>query len=584
MELNLDVADKYVTKKERPTHKLGAMGCFGEKVETIPWCQEEIARLTKEIDSKRGDAATDYETYKPASAAFILFNTQIAAHMAVKAHAHHEPYRMATRYVEAHPLDVIWPNLTLNPYAVKIRTAVGWAITIAIVIFWTVITGFVGIVSNVQGLATNVPWLGWLNKIGSVPVGIIQGVLPTVLLAVLNILLVMFLRFLGRVSGIPTRTGVELSLFDRMAIFQLIQNFLILTIISGVSSGIPQIVQVITHPEGLPKLLAQKIPLASTFFLSYIALQGLTGAASGFLQIAPLVIYYIKKALLSSTPRKVWHIDNDMSSVAWGTLFASTTLLTAIAIGYMILAPIVSGFAMVAFFLLWLMYKYSFLYVYDMSGASETAGLFFPKAITFTFAAMYLEMVIMAVLFFLSQNDSGSQSAIPEGAFMVVLIVVVIGFQFLFNDSYKSLYTALPLSLVPADTVQQPYSDRTPEGGDKKTLLGSEDRVDKGASSMVGTNGKPAPAYGHQPDATLSVEQTANEHDDEEDPMEAFTAPALKDQQRDIWIANDSWGIGRAQNESNKQHGLRSTVRDTAVDAKGNFTTDATVPPGETLL
>jgi len=31
-EMNVDVAERYVEKKERPTHKLGAMGCYGEKV------------------------------------------------------------------------------------------------------------------------------------------------------------------------------------------------------------------------------------------------------------------------------------------------------------------------------------------------------------------------------------------------------------------------------------------------------------------------------------------------------------------------------------------------------------------------
>lgn len=33
-EMGVDVAEKYIEKKERPTHKLGAMGCYGEKVST----------------------------------------------------------------------------------------------------------------------------------------------------------------------------------------------------------------------------------------------------------------------------------------------------------------------------------------------------------------------------------------------------------------------------------------------------------------------------------------------------------------------------------------------------------------------
>lgn len=569
-ELSPDVTDKYVTKKERPTHKLGALGCFGQKVDTIEWCQEEIPRLTKELDEKRKAAETDFETYKPSAAAFILFNTQIAAHIAAKSQAHHNPYRMANHFTGAHPLDVIWPNLNMNPYAVKIRTAIGWAITIAIVIFWTVITGIVGVISNFNGLAMKFPFM-WIMKIPPVVRGIIQGILPVVLLAVLNILLVMFLRFLGRFSGIPTRSGVELSTFTRMAIFSLVQNFLILTIISGASSDISKIIDLLSDPAGLPDLLAQVVPKASIFFLSYVLLTGLTGSASGFLQIGPLIVYYIKKYLLASTPRKTWHIDNDMPSVSWATLFASTTLLTAIGIGYTVLAPIMNLFALVAFILLFTMYKYNFTYVYNMSGATETSGLFFPKAINFCFAAMYLEMVIVTVLFFLASN------AKPQGAFMIVLIVITVGIHFFVYDSYGTLFNSLPLSLVPTNTPGHNGSgpgateDRTPS--DKKQLLGSE-----------ATAGN-AP---HQHQAGMvSTDNTAHDgsaHEGEEDPMLAFTRQELKEGQREIWLAEDPWGIGRSQSDKNRAAGVQTTTKEAVVNEKGKIDTSAHCPPGEIML
>lgn len=566
-ELSLDVADKYVTKKERPTHKLGALGCFGEKVDTIEWCQAEIPRLTKELDERRAAADKDFDTYKPQAAAFILFHTQIAAQIAVKAQAHHLPYRMANHYAGAHPLDVIWPNLNMNPYAAKIRSAIGWAITIAIVIFWTVVTGVVGVISNVKGLAEKVSWLHWLDSIPSVVVGIIQGILPTVLLAVLNILLVMFLRFLGRFSGIPTRSGVELSTFTRMAIFSLVQNFLILTIISGASSGITQIVNVIKDPAGLPTLLSTVIPKASIFFLSYVILAGITGAASGFLQIVGLLIYYVKKFLLASTPRKTWHIDNDMGSVAWATLFASTTLLSVIGIGYSIIAPIMNLFALVAFFLLFIMYKYQFTYVYNMSGASETAGLFFPKAINFVFCAMYLEMVIICVLYFLAAN------AKPEGAFMIVLIVITVGIHFFLYDSYGALFNSLPLSLV-IDQQEGPShnGNNSPNASEKKTLL----------NNSQGGNGRQLQQ--HEIGIASNDASANTSHQDEEDPMLAFTPIPLKDGQREIWLAEDPWGIALAQSEKNRQAGILTTTKEATVNEKGKIETNSHCPPGEILL
>ena len=76
------------------------------------------------------------QTYPPLSSAFILFNRQIAAHLAVQALAHHAPYRMAGKYTEISPEDVIWCNLGLNPYEMKVRQTVSWGLTLGLVILW----------------------------------------------------------------------------------------------------------------------------------------------------------------------------------------------------------------------------------------------------------------------------------------------------------------------------------------------------------------------------------------------------------------------------------------------------------------
>lgn len=176
-ETTLDIADKYVPRKQRPSHKVGKVPCMGEKVDTIEWCREEIARLNEEIEKKRQLIATDYKEYPPQNSAFILFRNQIAAHLAARATAHHMPYRMGQRFLDVHPNDIIWGNLNMNPYEQRVRNAVGWAITFAIVLFWTIPVGFVGIISNVGGLSEKVSWLGWLNKIPTEVLGIIQGTL-----------------------------------------------------------------------------------------------------------------------------------------------------------------------------------------------------------------------------------------------------------------------------------------------------------------------------------------------------------------------------------------------------------------------
>jgi hypothetical protein len=83
----------------------------------------------------------------------------------------------------------------------------------------------------------------------------------------------------------------------------------------------------------------------------------LAGAAGSLLQIAKLVVYYVKLILLGSTPRSVYNIKYNLPTVAWGTLWPSMTLLTVIGLTYSIIAPLVCGFAFLAFALFWFVYK-----------------------------------------------------------------------------------------------------------------------------------------------------------------------------------------------------------------------------------
>ena len=86
--------------------------------------------------------------------------------------------------------------------------------------FYTV--AFCGALSNISSLSQKYKWLSWLGGLPSTVTGLIQGILPQVLLAVLMMLLPIVLRLLARFEGIPRRTGLELSLMTRYFIFEII--------------------------------------------------------------------------------------------------------------------------------------------------------------------------------------------------------------------------------------------------------------------------------------------------------------------------------------------------------------------------
>ena len=177
-----------VSKHKRPKHRLPlfswipfSIPLLGEKVDSIEWACKQIQDLNGQLAQRRKNLALDiaaaekqtsptHDTdpekstnipkgaildsilpcgahavvvfsglkYPPVDGAFILFNKQIAAHMAAQTLTHHEPYCMpySLKYVEATPEDVIWKNLTLNPYRRRLQVVLSWTVGIVLTIVW----------------------------------------------------------------------------------------------------------------------------------------------------------------------------------------------------------------------------------------------------------------------------------------------------------------------------------------------------------------------------------------------------------------------------------------------------------------
>ena len=136
----------------------------------------------------------------------------------------------------------------------------------------------------------------------------------------------MLTSVLASFEGIPSRTGVELSLMTRYFLFLVIHTFLIVTLASGLISSIKPIAE---NPSSVATILATQLPMASTFFLTYIFLQ-FAGLAGNLLQIFPLIIYYISIILLGGTPRSIYSSKYSLRTPDWGTMFPGATIIGVI--------------------------------------------------------------------------------------------------------------------------------------------------------------------------------------------------------------------------------------------------------------
>ena len=106
--------------------------------------------------------------------------------------------------------------------------------------------------------------------------------------------------------------------------FQVIQVFLVATLGSSAAAVVKSVKD---NPAGAPSLLANNIPTASTFYLSYFLLQGLGIVANALLAVVGLIVFKVLGRLLDNTPRKMYNRWISLAGLGWGTLFPIYTNL-----------------------------------------------------------------------------------------------------------------------------------------------------------------------------------------------------------------------------------------------------------------
>ncbi|RXW15422.1 hypothetical protein EST38_g10427 [Candolleomyces aberdarensis] len=435
-EPSMDLLNELVPVAQRPRHRTGLLGLAGSNVETIEWCKNEIARLNEAIKEKRKEQVEG----KFMGSAFIRCNLQMGAHILSQCLSYHEPMRMYKKWLEAHPKDIVWNNLDDV-----------WAFPVT----------FIGTLSNLSELCTDVKWLAWVCNAPKIVQGIIEGVLPPVLLAALFIVLPFILQALAWYECIPRYSLISVSVYRRFYFFLLVHGFLIVTLSSGITNAISDIIQ---KPTQTVQELASKLPGASVFFLTYMVTQGLAGAGGALVQLAPLVLHFVKKWFLGRTPRQAYEVTFMMPAADFGVILPRLSLLATITFAYSVLSPLInllafissslsipdmavsklefSGFAM--FYIAW---KFLLVQVFDQPDEKETGGAYFPMAVNNLFVGLYIEHLCLACLFFLKAHEEGA-GAIVKAVFMLVLLAITAFAHIFISHCFNPLSHYLPMSLA----------------------------------------------------------------------------------------------------------------------------------------
>ncbi|KAJ1912281.1 phosphate metabolism protein 7 [Mycoemilia scoparia] len=415
-------------KVKRPTQRTGFLGLIGKKVDSIEYNSQEIASLNQKLREAK-------ETYPEQSfdnAAFVVFNKQIAAHMAMKDKKNHKTVSLSTidpnksfqpRYVDVEPQSIIWSNLSINSLSRKIRRVLSLSVTSSIIILWAIPVAFVSSVAQLSNLSKLKPFES-INSWPKTVTGIIQGILPAVALAVLNMVLIIVLRLLAKLEGVIRPEDIELSLINRVFSHQVFNTFLIVTISGTVISSLSTFIQ---DPVESVKEIAQKIPRVNVFFITYVLLLGLSGATKSLAQLVGVVLSKVMYRIFSWTPRQTLE-KTKAQKFDYGTGLPSHSLVFLLGIVYSAVAPLMTVICAFYFGIYWIVYRYQFLYVYN-DALFRIGGRTGPKYLAHRFVSLYFFLILMLIQMSLSTSQSSTASSIIR----IVLMGIALGLVFASN-------------------------------------------------------------------------------------------------------------------------------------------------------
>ncbi|KAF2714913.1 putative DUF221 domain protein [Pleomassaria siparia CBS 279.74] len=440
----------------RPTSRLKSW--TGEKVDTIEHGRQSLSHLLPKIQHKQQSYLQGKG--KIISAVFIEFKTLTDAQVAQSLTIHDQPASFVSRQMGILPNEIIWNNLRMNEWHRTVRHALATALIAAMILFWSIPVALVGIISNVNYLTANVTFLAWIDDIPPLILGVVTGLLPTVLLAVLMALVPIICRKLSKLAGAVTLSEVELQTQSWYFTFQVIQVFLVTTFSSGATAVASQIA---SDPTQAVPLLAKNLPKASNFYISYFIIYGVAQSSRYLFNLMGLVGVFISSKF-AKTPRDKYEKYAKLKSPSWGSGYPKWTNMGVIAISYAIISPLVLGFSAIGMGLVYLAYRYNMLYVYNTQ--IDTKGACYGRALEQLMVGVYLAEICLLGLFGIGIGDSSF--AVGPAVLQVILIVGTVAFHITLRSKLSPLLETLPINLL-RDSEHYQNLDRhatTRENGD----------------------------------------------------------------------------------------------------------------------
>lgn len=341
----------------------------------------------------------------------------------------------------------------------------------------------------------------------------------------------------------PSLARVELFTQSAHFVFQVVQVFLVTTLTSAASAATTQIIK---NPLSAKDLLAQNLPKATNFYISYFLLQGLSLSSMALVQIASALVFKFVTTFFAYSPRRLYQKWAQLVTLSWGNVFPVFTNMGVIgrripyfrrvgltkfkiALTYSCIAPLILGFAFIGLYLVYQAYRYNFFFVYDIE--IDTKGLVYPRALQHLLTGLYLAEVCMIGLFAI-------KGAIGPVIIMALFLVGNVLAHISLNEALAPLNTFLPRSLDAEEELLQ----------DKEDAQAEINEINDQRRSRILAFWKWFHPNMYKDFAAMrrKVRRNVAAVDYTEEEMRtAYFEPSVASPNPTLWIPRDKWGFSR---------------------------------------
>jgi hypothetical protein len=348
---------------------------------------------------------------------------------------------------------------------------------------------------------------------------------------------------MAKLAGYVTLSQIELQTQSWYFAFQVVQVFLITTFAGAATTVINSVKE---NPGSALTLLSKNLPKASNVYISYFLLFGLSSAAGTLLNIGGFVsIVVLGRILPGKTPRKMFQKLSTFAGPMWGSEFPKWTNLGVIALSYSCIAPLILGFAVVSFALIYIAFRYNFLYCYE--NKIDTQGAAYSRALRQLITGVYISELCLIGLFAIATGNH--PAAAGPLAIEALLLACTIGFHLMLrtalthHEARLAYFDPTPTNMHLEDAV---HEKPTPNTSTSTPLVGAP-RPSKIPAFLQSIINPDRSSLGVLSSSLDIFYQTPQEPLPEPIQKRAYFNPVITSPTPVLWIVRDGMGISERE-------------------------------------